>query len=88
MHTLFLLDLDPKSKRFLTINEACDYLLRNKVKKETLVVGCARLGFENFKIKKGTLDSLRKEDFGEAPYCLIIPGKLHFIEEEALELLG
>jgi diphthamide biosynthesis methyltransferase len=25
-----------------------------------------------------------KEDFGPPPHCLIIPGRLHFIEEEAL----
>ena len=86
LHTLFLLDLDPKNNRFLSVKEACSYLINKGEKKETLAIACARLGFENFKIKTGTLESLQKEDFGKPPYCLIIPGNLHFIEEEALKL--
>ena len=85
-HTLFLLDLDPKNNKFLSIKEACYYLIENGLKKDTMAVGCARLGFENFKIKTGNLEALKKEDFGKPPYCLIIPGKMHFIEEEALKL--
>ena len=86
LHTLFLLDLDPKNNKFLSVREACKYLLTKGEKKETMAIACARLGFENFKIKTGTLESLQREDFGKPPYCLIIPGNLHFIEEEALNL--
>ena len=85
-HTLFLLDLDPENNKFLSIKEACNYLIQNGAKKETLAVGCARLGFQDYKIKTDTLNSLKKENFGSPPYCLIIPGKLHFIEEEAINL--
>lgn len=84
LHTLFLLDLDPKNNKFLEIREACEYLTNNGTDKNLTAIGCARLGFENFKIKTGTIESLKREDFGKPPYCLIIPGKLHFIEEEAL----
>jgi diphthamide biosynthesis methyltransferase len=31
--------------------------------------------------------AIKKEDFGKPPHCLIIPGKLHFMEEEALTYL-
>ena len=86
LHTLFLLDLDPKNNKFLRIKEACEYLIINGSKKETTAIGCARLGFQDYKIKTGTLTSLKKENFGKPPYCLIVPGKLHFMEEEALEL--
>jgi len=27
-------------------------------------------------------------DFGEPPYCIIFPGKLHFMEAEALIVLA
>ncbi len=86
LHTLFLLDLDPKNNKFLTIKEACHYLINSGADKNTIAVGCARIGFRNFKIKKGSLISLQHEDFGKPPYCLIVPSKLHFMEEEALSL--
>jgi diphthine synthase len=91
LHTLFLLDLKPEKQKFMTVNEALDYLLdiekSNKaglIDDNTFVVGCARLG-SNFKIKAGKVKDILKADFGPAPHCLIIPGKLHFVEEEALE---
>lgn len=87
LHTLFLLDLNPKDNKFLSIKEACKYITEQGENKDTLAIGCARLGFENFKIKTGTLETLQQTDFGKPPYCLIVPAeKLHFIEEEALEL--
>ena len=86
-HTLFLLDLNSEKKKYLSIQEAIEYLLRNKIKKETIAVGCARLGCDDYKIKSGTLEVLKNFDFGKPPYCLIIPAKkLHFIEEEMLAL--
>lgn len=86
LHTLFLLDLNPEKNRFMTINEAVEYLLANKVKEDMLAVGCARLGTPNPTIKVRKLKELAKEDFGKPPYCLIIPAKLHFMEEEALKI--
>ena len=50
------------------------------------VIGCARLGSDDFMVKYGTLEELKRFDFGKPPHCLIIPGKLHFAEEEMLEL--
>jgi len=85
LHTLFLLDLRPDENRFLTIKEAVEYLIKNGVDDSLFAVGCARLGAENPVIKYKELKELKKEDFGRPPYCLIIPGKLHFIEEEALK---
>ena len=87
LHTLFLLDLDTGDNRFLSIKEACNYLIERGVEKATIAIGCTRLGFKNFKIKTGTISSLQTEDFGNPPYCLIVPSKkLHFKEEEAIEL--
>ncbi len=94
LHTLFLLDIKAEEKRFMTVNEAISLLLEiEKQKKtrlftpETLCIGIARLGGD-VKIKKGPAADLLKEDFGKPPHCLVVPGKLHYIEEEALALFG
>jgi len=86
LHTLFLLDLDVKNKKFLTINEACKYLIEKKVNENKIAIGCAALGTKYKKVKLGTLEELSKYKFKKDPQCLIIPGKLHFVEEEAIEL--
>jgi diphthine methyl ester synthase len=86
LHTLFLLDLDPKNNNFLTINDAADYLIKKGVNKELIAIGCAKIGNEHQEIKVTTLENLTKENFTKYPQCLIIPGDLHFMEEDALEL--
>lgn len=92
LHTLFLLDIKAEENRFMTVNEAINLLLEiEKQKKgslftlETLCIGVARLG-GNSTIKAGKASELEKEVFGKPPHCLIVPGKLHFMEKEALEL--
>ena len=87
LHTLFLLDLNPKNKEFLTIDKAIEYLLNDEnFDENTLCVGCARLGNKDFKIISGKAKKLLKKDFGKPPHCLIVPGNLHFVEEESLEI--
>lgn len=88
MHTLFLLDLDPKGNKYMKVKDALEYLLRNGLDEDTLCVGCARIGSEKPEIMAGKAKELLSHDFGEAPQCLIIPGKLHFVEEEALSLFS
>lgn len=92
LHTLFLLDLNPEENKYLTINNAINNLLKlekkykNKIFNEnTLCIGCARLGSLNPVIKYGKAKEIAKINFGNPPYCLIVPGKLHFMEEEALQ---
>lgn len=82
-HTLFLLDLDPSKGKFLSIKNGIEYLEKRKFKGK--VIGCARLGSDNFVVKYGDIKKIKDYDFGEGPYCLIIPAdKLHFMEEEVL----
>lgn len=96
MHTLMLLDLDPEKKRFMTVNDAISILLgieesrkENIFTEDTFVVGCARLGSDDFFIKAGKIKDLDGVRFGKPPHCLIVPSELHFMEEEALkEFLG
>lgn len=85
-HTLFLLDLDPINKKFLSINEAAKYLLDKGVK-DVAGVGCAALGGDKPEIKYAKLSELAKFKFTKYPQCLILPSKsLHFMEEEVLEM--
>lgn len=90
LHTLVLLDIKPD--RNMTVNEAIEILLdiesKRKEKvftKNTKILGCARLGGDS-KIKYGKTSDIVKQDFGKPLHCLIVPGKLHFIEEEAIEM--
>lgn len=92
LHTLALLDIKADEKRHMTIAEALRNLLEIEAKRKegvisenSLAVGCARLGGPDFLIKAGKVADLLEMDFGDPLHCLIIPGKLHFIEEEALE---
>lgn len=95
LHTLFLLDLEPDEEKFLSINDAIRYLLKAELKinekafsEKTLCIGCARVGSESQMIKVGAAKELLKLNFGKAPHCLIVPGKLHFMEEDGLKIWG
>jgi diphthine synthase len=90
LHTLILLDLKPNEKRYMTTQEAIDYLLRveeNRKEKifteETKIIIIAALGGEK-EIKYGTAKEMNKISLKGIPQCLIVPGKLHFMEEEFL----
>jgi diphthine synthase len=91
LHTLFLLDVKPAEKRFMSVNDAIKILLviegckrENMFTEETRCVGAARLG-NNSIIKFGQVRNLLEYDFGKPPHVLIVPGELHFMEEEMLK---
>jgi diphthine synthase len=93
-HTLVLLDLDPENNKFMSVNEAIELLRKIERKRNEKVfqpknwcVGVARLGASDQKIVSGTVTEVSDADFGKAPHALIIPGSLHFMEEEALKQL-
>lgn len=79
--------------RFMTVNQAIKYLISLEIEEKkgiftenTKVVGLARVGAPDCKIVYGTAKQLLDIDFGAPLHSLIVPGKLHFIEEEALKL--
>jgi diphthine synthase len=93
LHTLFLLDLKPEEDKFMTVNEALNVLetIEDRKKEDLindnlLVIGCARLGSNNYLVKSGKLSEVKEFNFGKPLHCLIIPGKMHFIEEEMFQL--
>ena len=86
-------DVDALPPRFMTIREAIQSLLdleakngRGVISEETFMVGCARLGSDDATIHCGSAGELMKIDFGEPPHSLIVPGTLHFLEEEMLDM--
>lgn len=95
LHTLCLLDINVEENRFLGVREALEILLKVEEKRKmgvvtgrTLVVGVARAGNPNPTVKAGLVNELLNYDFGGPPYSLIFPGKLHFMEAEALMVLA
>lgn len=92
-HTLMLLDLHPSGESYMTINQAIQILKKVESKRkeklisdETKCIGVARLGFQDQKIVSGTVSQVERVDLGAPVHCLIIPGNLHFVEEEAIDL--
>jgi len=56
----------------------------------TYAIVASRVGFGDQHIIAGTVSSLvgRRGGFGDPPHTIIIPGRLHFTEVEALEVLA
>jgi diphthine synthase len=92
LHTLLLLDLRPKENKFMTVNDAISILLKIEMRRNekvftnsTFCIGCAKIGSLDQKIKAGKASELLKFNFGPGMHCLIVPGKMHFAEEEAVK---
>jgi diphthine synthase len=95
LHTMCYLDIKTEEQRYLTVNEALQTLLElEKQKKEqvatprTLVIGVARAGSPQPVVNAGYIEEVINCDFGAPPHTLIFPGKLHFMEAEALITLA
>jgi len=87
LHTLCLLDIYEKEKKYMSPNEGLEILLESRcVSKEDEVVVFCRGGSKTKSIFFDKIKNLLKIDFGSPPYVIIIPGKLHFTEKEFLDL--
>jgi diphthine synthase len=80
-HSLMLIDIG------LDLKDALEELEKSAkdfdLKLEKILV-CSRLGTDDKKIIYDEIKNLRNK-IVKKPYCLIIPGKLHIVEEEVLE---
>jgi len=90
LHTLILLDT---AKEGMNVKNALKILIeienkrkKNIISKERIVV-CSALGSKKKIIKYGNVKVIQKINFNK-PSVIIIPGKLNFKEEEALQLWG
>lgn len=81
-HSLILVDIGLELKD--AIRELKESAKKEKVKVDKIVI-CSRMGTDDKTIFYGELKNLENKEI-EKPYCLIIPGKLHFVEEEVLKI--
>lgn len=79
-HSLILIDIGLGFSE--AINELFISARNHRIKIEKIVV-CSRLGTKDSRIFYGRPEKLMDKEI-VAPYCLIIPGRLHFVEEENL----
>jgi len=93
-HTLLLLEYDVQSGEGVTPADAMAGLLlaegnfkRGVVSGSTFAVMLSRLGREDAALAAGSFAELSEKDAGGPPHCLIIPGKLHFTEVEAISAI-
>lgn len=81
-HTLILIDIGLDLNKALTQLE--ESAKEHKIKLEKIVI-CSNLGTPNRKIIYKTLEQLKKAKEIAKPYCIVVPGELHFVEKEFLE---
>ncbi len=94
-HTILLLEynqdkdffMDPKNA-LLGLIETEKGQKRNVINLSTHAVVASRIGFKDQSIISGKISSLKKIDFGKPPHTIIITGRLHFTESDALKILG
>lgn len=93
LHTFFYLDIDPKLGP-LTSSEALEILLeieKNEkhgiISKDRKVLVLERLGWPDERLYYAPISWFLKRELNP-PHSLIIPGKLHFVEKEAIEVFS
>ena len=94
-HTVLLLEYNQNKDFFLDPKDALKGLLeteegqgRKVLTESSYVIVASRIGFKDQAIVSGKISSLAKIDFGKPPHTVIIPGRLHFTESDALKLFG
>ena len=93
LHTLVLLDIQAEKNRYMTANEGLELLLKMEEElknslftNDSIACVVARAGAKDVVIAANIIDVLRKKDFGSPLHTIVIPGSLHFMEVEALQL--
>ncbi|MCX6778394.1 MAG: diphthine synthase [Candidatus Micrarchaeota archaeon] len=91
LHTLLFLDIGERmmeAREALSILQEIEKKRRGKIARANdFAVVLSRLGSEEMKISFGKIGQLEKSDLGKPPFVIVMPGKLHFMEKEALESL-
>ena len=94
-HSVLLLEFNQDKDFFFDPKDALSGLLetekeqkRNVIKSTTFAIVASRIGMSEQKIISGDISNLAKHDFGKPPHTIIIPGRLHFTESDALKVLS
>lgn len=95
LHTLVLLDIQAEKKRYMTANDAMKLLLEmeekikgNIFKQDSIICVVARAGSDEPVVAAGFIKDLINRDFGPPMHTIVVCGKLHFMELEALKILA
>jgi len=86
LHTLLFLDLKADKDIYMDPIDGMNIL--RSVDEENIVediVVASRIGWDSERIIYGDIERLLKEEkefFGPPPHCIVVPGDLHFSEEE------
>ncbi len=93
MHSLILLDIQQDNNRYMTANEAIDLLIKMEthhkkkiITPDTIICVIAQAGSDQPTVLANTINNLQTKEFGPPLHTLVLPGDLHFMEVEALEI--
>ena len=86
LHTLVLLDIDPKNKKTMTYVEGLNKLLDvdSNILTDRFIVTCAGIGTDKEEIHFGKVNDLLSKGVDVYPQCFVVVGDMHFVEEEYL----
>ena len=94
-HTVLLLEFNQDQDFFLDPKDAIMGLIetekgqkRNVINSSTYAIVASRIGFKDQAIISGKISSLQKMEFGKPPHTVIITGRLHFTESDALKIFS
>lgn len=94
-HSLLILEYDSSSNFFLDPKDAIASLLKTEdgqkrkvIDSSTFAIIASRIGSKSQRIISGKLSTLVKTDFGKPPHTIIIPGRLHFTEYDAIKIFS
>ena len=94
LHTLFLLDLDSEGGKYMRVKDALRSILDAEgrrglgvIRRDDLAIGLARVGSSDQLVLAASIGDMLKADLGDPPHSLVVPGKLHFAESEAVDVL-
>ncbi len=91
LHTLILLDIKSEENRFMTAPMAMRWLLDAEerigsklVQERSLFCAAARVGSPKQALFAGYPDEILNVDLGPPLHCMVMPGRLHFMEARGL----
>ena len=94
-HSILILEYNSDAGFFLDPKDALAGLLaeeqeqkRNVISNSMFGVVASRIGSRSQSITCGKISSLSKAEFGRPPHTVIIPGRMHFTESDALRVFA
>lgn len=91
-HSVLILEYNSDENFFLDPKDALTNLLltekeqkRELIDNSTFAIVASRIGTRNQSIISGKLSTLVNTGFGKPPHTIIIPGRLHFTEHDAIK---